>query len=125
MRNFILLALLIFLGAGCGKSPDHAAAELLKAGDRSKALQILEVSREKNPEHAPTRYLLFVLYQYHVAQGEPSKQEAFLNSAINEYSWIAKQAGFSPDYKDMEGTLKSGDKTRAPYETAYSAVYAR
>ena len=66
-----------------------------------------------------------MLNQYLVSQGEPARHDAYLASAIDEYSWIAKQEGLAADYKDMEASLKSTDKTRAAYEAAYAAVYAR
>jgi hypothetical protein len=127
MRKRLLLSLALGLGLSlsCGKNPQNAALDLLKSGDRGKALQVLEDARKSKPNEAGTHYLLFVLYQYLVSQGEPAKSAAYLQSAIGEYSWIAKNAGLSEDYKDMEGSLKSTDKTKAAYESAYSAVYAR
>ena len=122
---FALFLALALAPAGCAKAPDTRAAEMLKAGDRAGALSLLEGFRAKKPGALPTRYLLFVLYQNLAAQGEPARHEAYLQSAIAEYSWIAREAGLSADYRDMEGSLKSTPATRAAYEAAYNAVYAR
>src|SRR3954471_17928296 len=83
--------------AGCAKAPDTRAADMLKAGDRAGALSLLEGARAKKPDAKPARYMLFVLYQYLVSQGEPARHEAYLQSAIAEYSWIARDAGLSAD----------------------------
>ena len=127
MRKTALPALLLSLLAlaACAKKPDVLAAELLKAGDRLKALQVLEDAAQKKPDQATTHYLLFQLNEYLALQGEPAKHDAYLNAAIGEYSWIAKSAGLSPDYRDMDGSLKSTDATRSAYQAAYDAVYAR
>jgi hypothetical protein len=127
MRKMLVsaLALLLLAPLSCAKNPENLAAELLKSGDRAKAIQVLEQAKLSKPENAQTHYMLFVLYQYLVAQGEPAKADAYLQNAIGEYSWIAKDAALPVDYKDMEGSLKSTDKTRAAYEAAYAAVYSR
>jgi Tfp pilus assembly protein PilF len=127
MRKYLwaVLAIALLAPLGCAKDPNSAAVGLLKAGDRSKALQALEQAKVAKPDYAQTHYLLFVLYQYLVSQGEPAKADTYLQSAIGEYSWIAKNAGIPEDYKDMEGSLKATDKTKTAYEAAYAAVYAR
>ena len=110
---------------GCGKAASQAADGLLKGGDRLGALKLLEEGRAKNPGALPTRYRLFVLYRYLAAQGDPAGHDAYINSAIGEYEAIAKAEGVTPDYRDMEGSLKGREATRAAYDAAYAAVYAR
>jgi len=97
----------------------------LKSGDRVGALQLMEKARADNPSSAPAHMLLFVLYQYFAAQGEPSRHDAYLQAAIDEYAWVSKHYAVSADYRDMEGSLKSNDKARDAYAAAYAAVYAR
>jgi hypothetical protein len=123
--SVLALAALLLAPLSCGQNPTNQALGLLKSGDRVKALQVLEQAKLAKPQDAATHYMLFVLYQYLVSQGEPAKSEAYLQSAIGEYSWIAKDAAIPEDYKDMEASLKSTDKTRAAYEAAYAAVYSR
>lgn len=126
MRKILaVLALVSALLSACGKKPETIALDLLKAGDRAQALQVLEAAKAQKPEQAQTRYLLFVIYEYMVSQGEPARHDKFLASAIDEYSWLAKSAGIPADYRDMEGSLKSSEKTKAAYEAAYAAVYGR
>lgn len=124
MRKWLLMPLLALSLAACGKKVDQVAL-LLKAGDQAKAIELLEAQKAKEPELRRNHELLFVLYQYQVAQGEPAKHDAYLQSAIGEYSWLAKDSGISPDYKDMESSLKATDKSRASFEAAYKLVYDR
>ena len=126
MRKSIAAAVaLLLLGSACAKDPGIQAAALLKSGDRVAALQLLEKARADSPSQASTHMALFVLYQYFAAQGEPTRHDAYLQAAIDEYAWIAKQYGIAADYRDMEGSLKSNDKARDAYAAAYAAVYAR
>ena len=124
-KSIAAVVLAAFCLAACAKDPGIQAAALLKAGDRVAALQLLEKARADSPAQAPTRMSLFVLYQYFAAQGEPTRHDAYLQAAIDEYAWIAKAYGIAADYRDMEGSLKSNDKARAAYAAAYAAVYAR
>lgn len=125
MRKWIFLPLVTLWLWGCGKSPELAAGELLKAGDRDKAIEVLQAGELKKPDNKSIHYLLFILDEYLVSQGDPAKHDAYLHSAIDEYSWIAKDAGIEPDYRDMEGSIKSKDASRADYESAYNIAYAR
>jgi hypothetical protein len=125
LRKWRWIALAALCLSGCAKSPDLVAAQLLKAGNRDQALQVLEKAKADTPDNKPVRYLLFVIYQDLVAQGEPAKHDAYLQSAIENYSWIAKNEGINEDYRDMEGSIKSKDSSRASYQAAYGTVFNR
>lgn len=125
MRKWIIGALLVGLLSGCAKKPEDQAADLLKSGDRGQAMQFLQDAESKNPENRAVHYLLFVLDQFMVSQGDPVQHDSYLKSSISEYDWISKDAGIDPDYRNMEDSIKAKDASRAAYESAYAVVFSR
>lgn len=124
-KLFLALSALALLSAACGGKPEAKAEEFLKKGDRVAALASLEKVRAESPDRRETRYLLFNLYRYLKAQGEPSKADFFLQAAIGEYGWICQNDGVTLNYQDMEGSLRGNEKSKQLFEAAYAAVYGR
>jgi hypothetical protein len=126
MRKLILsLAALAFLSAACGGKPEAKAEDLLKKGDRVAAQAELEKLKADKPDRRETRYLLFNVYRYLKAQGDPKRSDFYLQAAIGEYGWICQTDGVTLNYQDMEGSLKANEKSRPLFEAAYAAVYGR
>lgn len=88
-------------------------------------MQFLQDAESKNPENRAVHYLLFVLDQFMVSQGDPVQHDSYLKSSISEYDWISKDAGIDPDYRNMEDSIKAKDASRAAYESAYAVVFSR
>ena len=125
MRKWIIGAIVLGLLSGCAKKPEDQATDLLKAGNRDQAMQFLQGAEAKNPDNRAVHYLLFVLDQFMVSQGDPVQHDNFLKSSISEYDWISKDAGIDPDYRNMEDSIKAKDASRTAYENAYAAVFSR
>jgi hypothetical protein len=121
-RTMMALALLAGMAA-CGGDPMKASNAALAAKDAVKADALLEAVLKDNPELRLAHLQHYVVAQYLAAQGDPSRQKAFLDKALNEYDWLVKSYGLTADYKDMETSLKTNAQAAADLAAARKPLY--
>ena len=118
--------LVLFLCAGlaaCGGDPMKASNAALAAKDPVKAEALLDQLLKAEPNLHLARVQHFAVCRYLALQGEAFKQDLFQNKAIADYDALVKDYGLSPDYKDMEASLRANAQAGADLAAARKPLY--
>jgi hypothetical protein len=121
-----ILALGLALGlAACGGDPMKDASQSLANHDLAKAEVQLAGLVQAQPDLRAAHMQYFVLLRYLALQGAAAQQDAYQNKSIGEYDWLVKSYGLTPDYRDMEGSLKANPQAGQDLTVARRPIYGQ
>lgn len=126
MKKIRALAAILTLLTACGRDMTQRSVDLLKeGGDVTATEAALRDLSQAHPKEPAPHLARFVLCRHEGSVGEPVKQQEWEVLAIQEYDWLAKHFGFTPDYGDMEGSLKKNPGTAAMMDAVRAPLYGR